>query len=129
MSGLRSFKALLIAVAALISVFVIYYAVIFQGQLPDHPALKGHNDTVLHVAAFLVLSVPLLLLEAWRRTVVGLVILAGLIEIVQIFEPRRTADWKDFTASVCGIALGSLAVLLLRRIKLMMKRSEKQTND
>jgi VanZ family protein len=119
----------LIIASALIAVFVIYYGVIFQGQLPDHPAMHGYNDTALHVAAFLALSMPLLLLWAWRRTVAGLAILAGLIEIAQIFEPRRTADWGDFAASVAGICLGFLVVLVLHGIKLLVKRSEKQTND
>jgi VanZ family protein len=118
-------KAVLIAGAALIAVVVIYYAVIFEGSLPDHPAIRGYNDTVLHVAAFLALSVPLLLLWAWRRTVAGLIVLAGLIEIVQMFDPGRTADWRDFAASLAGIFLGGLVVSALRGIKLLVNRSEK----
>jgi VanZ family protein len=112
-----------------IAAVVVYYAVIFEGQLPDHPALRGKNDLALHVAAFFALGVPLFLLGSWKSKLIGLVALAATIELIQCFEPQRTADWRDFAASVAGIALGGLVVLLLNIIKSFIMRSETQSNE
>ena len=108
---------------------VTYYAVIFDGQLPDHPALRGKNDLALHVAAFFALSVPLLLLGSWKWKVAALVAFAGLIEIVQAFQPRRNAEWEDFVASVAGVCLGMLAAFLLRRIGALIMPSKGSKNE
>ncbi len=99
-----------------IGVVVVYFAVIFDGPFPDHPLLRGHNDLVLHIAAFLALSTPVLLHDSRLRSIVGLVGFAAGIEIVQIFQPRRTPDWLDFAGSVTGIALAALLVGALRWI-------------
>lgn len=109
-------KALVGMATIVIGAAVVYYALIFDGPFPDHPALRGHNDLVLHVAAFLGLSTSVMLLDSRRCTIAGLVVFAGMIEIVQIFEPRRTADWLDFAGSVAGIALAAVLVLGLRWI-------------
>lgn len=119
--------SLLRAVASLVTLaigaVVVYFAVIFDGPFPDHPILRGHNDLVLHISAFLALSTPVLLLDSRLRSIVGLVAFAGAIEIVQIFEPHRTPDWLDFAGSVTGITIAALLVGGLRWIgKLVASR-------
>lgn len=129
MTGTAFLKVLLGLVAAVIGAVVTYYAVIFEGPFPDHPALRGQNDLALHVAAFLVFSTPLLLLGRWNRTIAALVVFAGTIEIVQIFQVRRNADWGDFVGSVAGIALAALFVMGLRGIRWLVASNKEQTND
>ena len=103
-----------------IGAVVVYFAIIFDGPFPDHPLLRGHNDLVLHIAAFLALSTPVLLLDSRSCSILGLVGFAGGIEIVQIFEPHRTPDWLDFAGSVTGVALAALLVGGLRWIGTLM---------
>jgi VanZ family protein len=96
----------------MIGLVVLYYGVIFDGQLPDHPALRGKNDLALHVAAFLALSLPLLL--AWparrMRVVAVLLGLAVAIEVVQIWLPRRNPGLDDVLASMAGVLVGLMAL-------------------
>jgi hypothetical protein len=129
MTGTAFLKVLLGLVAAVTGAVVTYYAVIFEGPFPDHPALRGQNDLALHVAAFLVFSTPLLLLGRWNRTIAALVVFAGMIEFVQIFQVRRNADWGDFVGSVAGIALAALFVMGLRGIRWLVASNKEQTND
>lgn len=129
MNTRKYLKALLWLAALVIGVLVIYYAIIFEGQFPDHPALRGKNDLALHVAAFLALSVPLFLLGRWRRIVVGLVLVAGSIEIVHIFQSHRSADWGDFAGGVAGILLGALVALGLRKLKSLVAPGKEQLNE
>ncbi|MGY6552426.1 MAG: VanZ family protein [Erythrobacter sp.] len=129
MSVTSVIKLLLLLVTALLGLVVVYYALIFGGSLPDHPALRGKNDLVLHVAAFFALSVPLLLLGSWKWKVAALVAFAGLIEIVQAFQPRRNAEWEDFAASVAGVCLGMLVAFLLRRIGALIMPSKGSKNE
>ncbi len=114
------FKALVGVATLVIGAVVVYYAMVFDGPFPDHPLLRGHNDLVLHIAALLALSTAVLLLDSRRRSIVGLVLFAGAIEIVQIFVPRRTPDWLDFAGSVTGIAIAALLVGGLRWIGMLL---------
>lgn len=117
MTAAPFFRMLAALVALVTGGVVAYYALIFTGPFPDHPLLYGHNDLALHVIAFAALSTIVLLLGyAWWRSIAGLILFAGLIEIVQIFLPNRTADWLDFAGSVTGIALAAILVGGLRRI-------------
>lgn len=91
---------------ALLSVGCIaYFGVIFEGQLPDHPVLRGKNDLVLHALAFLVLSSATMLILRWRYAVPVLIGLAGAVEIIQLFLPDRSGNVVDFLASVLGVAV------------------------
>lgn len=109
---------------------VLYYALVSTSPLPDHPLLYGHNDLAMHVAAFAVLSTIVLLLGyAWRQSIAGLTLLAGLIEIVQIFLPDRTADWLDFAGSVSGIALAAVLVVGLRRVAAVLASRETDRDE
>jgi VanZ family protein len=93
--------------ALLVGMVVIYYGVIFQGQLPDHPALGGKNDLALHAAAFFALSLPLLMVWPARRmrVTLGLLMLAVGIEVIQFGLPRRNPGLDDVLASMAGVAL------------------------
>ena len=110
------FKTLVGLATLAIGAVVVYFAVVFAGPFPDHPLLGGHNDLVLHIAAFLALSTPVLLLDSRSFSIIGLIGFAGGIEIVQIFLPHRTPDWLDFAGSVAGIALAALVAGGLRWI-------------
>ena len=123
------FKALAVLAALVIGAVVIYYAVIFDSPLPDHPILRGKNDLALHFAAFFALSTPVLMLGQWYKTLTGLVLFAGLIEIVQAFQTRRNADWADFAGGVAGIAMGVIVVLVLCGIKSLATSDEEQLNE
>ena len=61
----RSTEKLLLLVTALLAATVLYYGVVFQGALPDHPILHGKNDLFLHVCAFLALTLLVRLLWQW----------------------------------------------------------------
>ena len=129
MTGAAFLKGIIGLAAVLIGAVVIYYAVIFEGPFPDHPALRGHNDLALHIAAFFVLSTSMLLIGRWSRAIAGLVLFAGMIEIVQIFQVRRNADWVDFAGSVAGIALAALIVMALRGTRSLLASSKEQINE
>ena len=44
----NAMRALFGAASLAVALVVFYYAVIFTGQLPDHPLIRGFNDLVLH---------------------------------------------------------------------------------
>lgn len=115
--------------AVLIAAVVVYFAFIFEGPFPDHPALQGQNDLALHVIAFAALSIPLLLLHSWKRNAALLVLFAGGIEIVQLFQPRRSADLSDFAGSAAGIALAALVVLAMRGIAWLVASNKEQIDE
>lgn len=75
---------------------------------PQLPIFKL-GDVVLHGAAFVVLTVGLLLAYPRRRRWEAFCLLlcygAG-IELVQSLEPERTAELKDLAVDVIGIACG-----------------------
>jgi VanZ family protein len=128
-NGATILRALFGIATLVIGAVVIYYAMIFEGPFPDHPALRGKNDLALHVAAFFALSTPLLLLGSWRRKVMALILFAGLIEIVQVFQPLRSADWVDFAGSVAGIAVAALIVMGVRGARSLVAPKKEQIDE
>ncbi len=53
--------------AILLGCITLYYGVISQDSLPDHPILQGKNDLFLHAMAFLSLTMPIFVLwQTWR---------------------------------------------------------------
>ena len=84
--------ALSVAALTLVGI-VLYYGIVFDGQLPDYRWLHGKNDLALHALAFFALSLPVLIL--W---------------------PRRHPGVDDILAGLAGIALGVLVVWGLHRL-------------
>jgi VanZ family protein len=79
-----------------------------------------YGDKVNHVAAFAVLYV--VGYKSWNSTsylFVGLIFYGVLIEIIQSFIPFRYASAEDVVADVAGIAIGHLAVYVLRRRRIV----------
>lgn len=105
---------------------VVYYGVIFKGQLPDHPLLRGKNDLFLHFCAFLVLAIPVRLLWAGWLSLLALTSCAAAIEVIQIFQPERTAALDDLAASLLGLSIGAALIALSRR---SMYRTSKPNHE
>lgn len=103
----------LLATTLLLAV-TLYYGVVFQGPLPDYPILHGKNDLFLHFCAFLTLTLPMRLLWPRWLSIAALALCAAAIEVIQIFEPHRTAAFDDLAASLLGIVVGTALVALLR---------------
>lgn len=129
MTAASVFQAFMKIAAVLIAAVVVYFAFVFDGPFPDHPALQGQNDLALHVTAFAALSTPLLLLASWKRNAALLVAFAGGIEVVQLFQPHRSADLTDFAGSAAGIALAALLVLALRGIAWLVTSNKEQIDE
>jgi VanZ family protein len=105
----------LYATVVILLAATLYYGVIFQGQLPDHPMLRGQNDLFLHFIAFLALTLPVRLLFPQWYSLAALAFCAAAIEAIQIFQPGRTADFNDFIASFSGVLAGAAFLALLQR--------------
>ena|GEM_PF-4222693 len=87
--------------------YVLNFAIFTDQALPDHWRLRGHNDTVLHIGAFLCLTfICTLNSRYWLQLALGLGVLAVLIEGVQFWIPRRTAGLDDVLASLTGVFIG-----------------------
>lgn len=80
-------------------------------------AWLDRHGVLRNVPAFAVLAVPLLLVVPTGRprwhAVVGLALLAEVIEYAQIWLPNRHFDWRDIVSSLAGVAMGWGAVRLI----------------
>jgi VanZ family protein len=123
-------RGFLLCAALLIGAVVIYYGVIFDGQLPDHQALRGKNDLALHAAGFFVLSLPLLFVwpNRWMRVIAGLLAIAVAIEVVQFWQPGRNPGLDDVLASMAGVLMAGVLVglMALSRRLIFGQDSEKE---
>lgn len=68
-------------------------------------------DKANHLAAFGALACVAMLWRghrpgAWRAVALALLAYGGLIELVQMGIPSRSADWADVLADALGIAMG-----------------------
>ena len=53
---------------------------------------------------------------AWRQRCMALLLgYGGLIEILQMFIPNRSAQWGDMVADAVGIGIGCLLAVALQR--------------
>ncbi len=108
-------RAVLMLATMFLLGITLYYGVVFQGSLPDHPILQGKNDLFLHTCAFAALTLPVRLLWPRWPSIAALALCATAIEAVQMLEPRRTAALDDLAASLLGILLAAILVALLQR--------------
>lgn len=91
---------------------------------------RRHLSEAAHFVAFAGLSslfVALLLRArrlrdvSWRTWVLAglaLTTYAAVTEIIQIFVPRRTAEWQDFAQNLAGIAVGAGLAIVATRLRL-----------
>jgi VanZ family protein len=77
---------------------------------PELMALTGLNDKILHAAAFLVGAVLASLLWRPLPVLIGVLVFAIAIEVVQAVTPWREGDVDDALASLAG---GVLAIVLM----------------
>ncbi len=89
-----------------ISVVIVLLLLLMPLHDNPNPGIK-HLDKMVHAVIFMGLAV--LALRAWPKRLVrvflGLVLLAGLTELLQGLTGWRTASVADFIADVIGIAL------------------------
>lgn len=97
-------------------VLVIWFGLISRVPGAVGVYLPDHADLVEHALAFCWLSFTGLL--AWRRpllVICGLVVLAGLLEVLQMAIPLHEAHWVDGIASITGALVGWVFWLLACR--------------
>ncbi|WP_066560224.1 VanZ family protein [Croceicoccus bisphenolivorans] len=99
MNGVRALGSLL-AAACLCA--ILYFAIAYDGQLPDHPALHGKNDLALHAVSFALLTLTVHVARPGRCAALPCMVIAALIEIAQIWIPGREAAFDDFLAGAVG---------------------------
>lgn len=96
-------------------VAIVYFGLITDAALPDHPAVRGMNDLVLHALAFAALSVPCFALFG-VRTGSGIVWAAiFLVEALQMMQPERQASLEDVVSGGAGWLAVLIVWLILRK--------------
>jgi VanZ family protein len=88
--------------------------------------LESGLDKVGHLMAFTALAFSgCLAFPATRRTrtalLFGLLAYGGLIEVLQLFVPGRSAEWGDLLADGIGIAFGAALAALVVRLGLRQR--------
>jgi VanZ family protein len=99
----------------LLSVLAAAIAVLALMPAPPEQASLGW-DKLNHVAAFAALA--LCAVFGWRSSrvarlavLVALLAYGGVIELLQLHVPNRSAEWSDLLADGIGIGLGALLAL------------------
>ncbi|MCZ6642403.1 MAG: VanZ family protein [Gammaproteobacteria bacterium] len=85
----------------------------FAPSPPD--AVFKVSDVLLHGFAFSYLTFALSLAhhaKRWVLAVAWMIAYGVAIELVQSFEPERSAEWKDILVDVAGIGIGVVAFRL-----------------
>jgi len=108
-------SAMRLLAACLLAILVVN--LLYHGQQPYAVGLvRPPFDKVLHLVLFASVG-TLLWIAAGARHILMVIVLAvmlGLLdEIMQSFNPGRSADWTDLLADTIGAGLG---VLLCRRL-------------
>jgi len=104
---------------ALFAALVIAVAWLALAPRPPVGISTGWDKTN-HLLAFAALLCSGRLAWARRPALLALALLAygGLIELLQLQIPGRDGEWADLLADACGMGLGLLVFLLLRRLLL-----------
>lgn len=104
---------------------LLIVAVGYLALVPAPPAsLDSGWDKLNHMLAFTALAFSGCLSypsSGRRRALIlfGLLIFGGLIEVLQLFVPGRSAEWGDLLADVIGIACGALIAACVLRSAVM----------
>lgn len=102
-----------IALLAAALVATVYYGVVSDAALPDHPLIRNYNDLVMHFAAFAMVTVLAMIGRTGSIAIVLLLAMFAIaIEFAQWFDPAREATLSDFVASLAGIAAGWLMAVI-----------------
>jgi len=86
----------------------------FAPSLPE--AVFRVSDVLLHGFAFSYLTFALGLAhhaKRWVMAVAWMIAYGVTIELVQSFEPERSAEWKDIMVDLVGIGIGVVAFRLV----------------
>jgi hypothetical protein len=111
---IRSVVARLLRPAAIVAVAAILALSLVPGGLRPHTAASGNLE---HATAYALAAVVAGL--AWRASLgwrgpLAFSILAGLLEVAQIFVPGRSAGIDNWAASTCGAVIGIAVAATLR---------------
>jgi VanZ family protein len=104
-------------------IFVVLVVAVGYLALTPQPPQKLDTgwDKLNHVLAFAALACAVSLgwpLSKQRRLwlLVGLILLGGLIEVLQLYVPGRFSEWQDLLADTIGVTLGAaIASMALSR--------------
>ncbi len=108
---------------------IIWFAVIIVSTLAPMPvstiSASTYSDKIAHIILFGLFSFLVFFnlaakYKEWRAfflSVISSFIFSGLIEIIQIHIPGRTASWFDFFAGVLGAVVFALAAALISKNK------------
>jgi VanZ family protein len=83
-----------------------WVALVYTGPVPTITQLGEWNDKALHVGAFGVLALMVVLPGPAPRALLAMVLCAGLLELAQLAFPLRQASLADLAASVVGVVAG-----------------------
>ena len=107
--------------AAWLAVLLLAIVSLVPGQYRPHVVAYGGLE---HAVAYAAASVILALAHSSRwKALIGLCMLAGLLEVLQDFAHGRHPQLSDFVASCLGAVAGSLIALIVLRY---MKASARQ---
>jgi VanZ family protein len=94
-------------------------ALVIWGELTPHPPAMGESDKVLHFLAYFGLAGLASTALRYRRAVIlaalGLILLGGVLEVLQMFT-GRDAELLDEVANTIGVLSGTCAGLLFLRL-------------
>lgn len=96
------------------AVVMIVLALLPDLRLPPLLQLGKHSDIAYHLGGFFVLTA--LAIVATHKIippVVWMVVLACLLEFLQVFVPGREVFLSDLVASLAGVVLGAVLVTLV----------------
>jgi hypothetical protein len=85
-----------------------WVSLVYTGPVPTIAELGEWNDKALHVGAFALLAVLVVLPGPAPRALLLLVVCAAVLELVQLAFPLRQASLGDFAASLAGAGAGWL---------------------
>jgi VanZ family protein len=92
---------------------------VFLLPVPTELTESEHVDKVVHFGIFLGFALLSYADRHWKAgwLFVVSVLFAGIVELVQSTLPYRDGDWVDFAAGTAGAALGTILVLVVRRVR------------
>lgn len=108
-------KVLRLVLLSLLVVIAVYYALISDRALPDHPLVRGYNDLLLHAGLFALLGLVIFAFRgATLKKLLFLSAIAGVLELGQVATEGRESSILDFLSSLAGVVIALLVVLVAR---------------